>query len=83
MYITAFTMFKVIREEIYKLEVQVDLYWSKKTKRMLKIEENITETRSVTDHTESDNKKMRMRDCWFRPYGFSIIIIKLCQILER
>lgn len=57
-------MFKVIREEIYKLEVQVDLFWSQKTKRMLKIEENITETRSVTDNTESEPKTIiRRRDC--------------------
>lgn len=69
--ITALTMFKVIREEIYRLEVQVDLFWSKKTKQMLKIQENITETRSVTDNSEMDkksenkpdNKMLRIRDC--------------------
>jgi len=59
-------MFKVIREEIYKLEVQVDLYWSQQTKHMLKIQENITETRSITDNNETEQKEqklMRYRDC--------------------
>jgi len=44
-------MFKVIREEIYRLEIEVELFWNNRDRKLLKIDRNIiSETRSVIDN---------------------------------
>lgn len=46
-------MFKILHEELYRLEVQVDLFWSKQSKQVLEVKENITETRTVINHCDT------------------------------